>query len=276
MHLFKREYEEALEYSRQLLPAPDPDTRSLGRLFEVAVPLYQGKLDEALQAANKAIAADQADGYHGKVGFLKEYYIVNILYEKGDVQGAIGRAEKVAAEYSKAIPEEPWTGETLLLWVLTKSGDTGRASAILDTWKKGMGKISKTVDPSYWFWRGMIEMTKGNYDGAIEEFNKGVGSDESFYPRFGMAAIYLKAGRTVESVNEFERLLRAYTEDRALYPLDGVRAYYLLGLAREELGRTDEAIESYEEFLRFWGDGDPALAEIADAKERLAKLRQPG
>jgi len=71
-------------------------------------------------------------------------------------------------------------------------------------------------------------------------------------------------------------LLRAYTEERALYPLDGVRAYYFLGVAREELGRTEEAIESYEEFLRFWRDGDPALVEIADAKERLAKLRQPG
>jgi tetratricopeptide (TPR) repeat protein len=207
---------------------------------------------------------------------LKENYTVTILYEKGDVKGALGRAEKVAAEYRKASPEEPWTGETLLLWVLTRTGDTERASAILDTWKKDMVRVAKTVDPSYWFWRGLIEMTKGNYDGAIEEFNKGAGNDESFYPRYGMAAIYLKAGRAVESVNEFERLLRAYTEDRALYPLDGVRAYYLLGLAREELGRTDEAIESYEEFLRFWGDGDPALAEIADAKERLAKLRQPG
>ena len=276
MHLFKREYEEALKYSRQLLQAPDPDTRSLGRVFEIAVPLYQGKLDEAMERAQEAVAADRADGYGGRLGFLKEYYIVNILYEKGDVKGAMGRAERVAAEFRKANPDEPWTGETLLMWVLTRSGGTERASAILDTWKKEMGKITKTVDPSYWFWRGMIEMTKGNYDAAIEEFNKGAGAEDSFYPRYGMAAIYLKAGRAVESVNEFERLLRAYTEERALYPLDGVRAYYFLGVAREELGRTEEAIESYEEFLAFWRDGDPALVEIADAKERLAKLRQPG
>jgi len=79
------------------------------------------------------------------------------------------------------------------------------------------------VDPSYWFWRGLIEMTKG-----ITTGHRGIrqrrGNDESFYPRYGMAVIYLKAGRAVESVNEFERLLRAYTEDRALYPIDAVKA----------------------------------------------------
>jgi tetratricopeptide (TPR) repeat protein len=276
MRLFGRQYGEALKLSRQLLQAPDADTRSMGRTAEVLVPLYQGKLGEAVKTAQKAAEGDQAEGYQGKLRFLKEYYTVLALYEMGDVDAALKAAEKISAAFRAANTEEPWTGNAPLLQILIRSGDTARASAILDSVKKEMERVHKSVDPGFWFWKGAIDLAKGDYDAALESFNKGDGGDESFFPRYGTGMAYLKAGRAVEAANEFERLLRVYTEERALYPLDAIRAYYYLGLAREDLGRTDEAIEAYEEFLGFWRDGDSKIAEITDAKTRLARLRQPG
>jgi tetratricopeptide (TPR) repeat protein/predicted Ser/Thr protein kinase len=276
MYLFNREYDEALNSSRTLLRASDPNQRSLGRVTEILVPLYRGKLDDAVRAARENIAADDADGYTGRARFLKEYYLVLALYAKGEKDAAIQTAEKISAAYRAANPDDPWVGDSPLLQVLTRSGEADRVSDMLVTIKKEMERSRKRVDPSYWFWRGALEMSRGKYDLAVEEFSKGEGSDEYFYPRYGIGVSYLRGGRAVEAANEFERLLRAYTEERALYPLDGIKVHYYLGLAREELGRTKEAIESYEEFLRFWRDGDPAIAEIADAKTRLARLRQPG
>jgi tetratricopeptide (TPR) repeat protein/predicted Ser/Thr protein kinase len=276
MRLFSREYEDARTLSSQLLSSPDANTRSMGRTAEVLAPLYQGKLEEAAKAARKGVEEDQADGYQGSARFLKEYYTVLVLYEMGQVDAAVQTAEKISAAFRAANAEEPWTGDAPLLQILIRSGDTARASAILDSVKRDMERVNKSVDRGYWFWKGAIALAKGEYDAAIESFNKGDGGDDSFFPRYGTGMAYLKAGRAVEAANEFERLLRAYTEERALYPLDSIRAYYYLGLAREELGRTDEAIEAYEEFLGFWRDGDSRIAEIADAKTRLARLRQPG
>jgi len=47
----------------------------------------------------------RSDGWIPRqIEFLEEYYIVTILYEKGDVKGALGRAEKVGAAFRKAKP----------------------------------------------------------------------------------------------------------------------------------------------------------------------------
>ncbi len=276
MRLFSRQYEDALRLSRQLLQAPEAEYRSMGRTVEVLIPLYQGKLGEAVKAARAGVEGDQADGYQGKLRFLKEYFTVLALYEMGEVNAAMQAAEKISAAFRAVSPDEPWTGDAPLLQILIRSGDTARANAILENVKREMERAHKSVDPGYWFWKGAIDLAKGDFDASLESFNKGDGGDESFFPRYGTGMAYLHAGRAVEAANEFERLLRAYTEERAMYPLDSIRAYYYLGLAREDLGRTDEAIEAYEEFLGFWRDGDPKIAEVADAKTRLARLRQPG
>jgi non-specific serine/threonine protein kinase len=276
MRLFGREYEEALKLSRQLVQSADAESRSMGRTVQVLVPLYQGKLGEALEAVREAAEGDQADGYQGKARFLKDYYTVLALYEKGDAESALKAAEGISTAFRAVAGDEPWTGDSPLLQILIRSGDTARASAVLENIKREMEGVRKSVDPGYWFWKGAIDMARGDFDAAFESFDKGEGGDESFFPRYGTGMAYLKAGRAIEAANEFERLLRAYTEERALYPIDAIRVHYFLGLAREELGRTDEAIEAYETFLGFWRDGDPRLEEIADAKARLARLRQPG
>ena len=38
-------------------------------------------------------------------------------------------------------------------------------------------------------------------------------------------------------------------------------------------GNRAKAIEHYEKFLDLWKDADPGIAEVEDARERLAGLR---
>ena len=49
---------------------------------------------------------------------------------------------------------------------------------------------------------------------------------------------------------------------------------YIFGKIYEEQGDTTKAIDQYEKFLSLWKDADPCIAEVEDAKKRLAGLRE--
>jgi hypothetical protein len=47
----------------------------------------------------------------------------------------------------------------------------------------------------------------------------------------------------------------------------------MLGKIHKELGDTAKAIDQYQKFLSLWRDADPGIAEVDDARKRLAGLR---
>ncbi len=47
----------------------------------------------------------------------------------------------------------------------------------------------------------------------------------------------------------------------------------MLGKIFEKQGDTAKAIEHYEKFLSLWKDADPGIAEVEDARKRVAGLR---
>jgi hypothetical protein len=51
-----------------------------------------------------------------------------------------------------------------------------------------------------------------------------------------------------------------------------VKAGYI-GKIYEQQGDTAKTIEHYEKFLDLWKDADPGIADVEDARERLAGVK---
>jgi tetratricopeptide (TPR) repeat protein len=168
---------------------------------------------------------------------------------------------------------DPVNNRDYYAYLLAMSGKIAEAEEVARALKKDIEQKNPTLMYSYWWTLGDIEQAKGDIKTAIDYFEKADkdAPTPSFYRRYTLAKIYLQTGRLDEAVAELEKALSRYDGNRL--GIEAVKAYYLLGLAYEKSGWNKKAIAQYEEFLDIWKNADPGIPEVADAKERLRKLK---
>jgi tetratricopeptide (TPR) repeat protein len=138
----------------------------------------------------------------------------------------------------------------------------------------------------YHYLIGKIELGKENLNTAIDNFKNSltlIPSQYSEYPKFtqndhalfmdSLALAYFKAGELEKAREEYERI-QSLNIGRIIYGDIFANSFYMLGKIYEQQGDTAKAIEHYEKFLDLWKDADPGIAELEDAKKRLAGLKE--
>jgi tetratricopeptide (TPR) repeat protein len=83
---------------------------------------------------------------------------------------------------------------------------------------------------------------------------------------------YVQKGDLDNAISAYERLIVFNPEKEDRFLINPVYHYRLAKLY-EQKGWTGKAIDSYEKFLDQWKEADPGMAEVEDAKKRLAGLR---
>ncbi len=275
MYLFKREYAKAESCYKELSSSSEKGTRSQGRTYLALIPLYQGKLEEALKVLNDGIAADRMEQAERQDNVDKHFLKARIYQEKKNLEMALKEAEICTEISKKAYPEGPVNMRDFYAYILAESGKIAKAEEVVRALKKDIEEKNPALMYSYWLALGTIEQAKGNLKTAVTYKEKAAEEAPSplFHVRFFLAKAYLESGRLGEAVSELEKVLSRYDGIRAYFPIWAVKAHYLLGLAYEKSGWNKKAIEKYEEFLEIRKDADPGIAEVEDAKERLKRLR---
>jgi len=131
---------------------------------------------------------------------------------------------------------------------------------------------------------GLIELEMDNFSRAIDLFKKAI---SLLIPGFNVHAIpgrnvhalfidplalaYYKSGNLEKAREEYEKII-SLTTGRLEHGDIYAKSFYMLGKIYEQQGNTAKAIDHYEKFLDLWKDADPGIAEVENAKERLAGL----
>jgi tetratricopeptide (TPR) repeat protein/predicted Ser/Thr protein kinase len=274
MYPFKRDYARAESCFEELSSSNNKLFRSLGRLLLAFIPLYQGRFEDALKVLDDGIAADRMEQAEMEDNAYKHFIKAGIYEERKKWGLALNESQICIQILKKVTPNDPVNHRDYYAYLLAMSGKIAEAEEVARALKKDIEQKNPTLMYSYWWTLGDIDQAKGDIKTAIDYFEKADkdAPTPSFYRRYTLAKIYLQTGRLDEAVAELEKALSRYDGNRL--GIEAVKAYYLLGLAYEKSGWNKKAIEQYEEFLDIWKNADPGIPEVADAKERLKKLKK--
>jgi tetratricopeptide (TPR) repeat protein len=275
MYIFKREYAKAESCYQTLSSCGEKGIRSEGRTYLAYIPLYQGRLEEALKVLDHGIAADRMEQDEGEHTAFKYLLKATIYAEEKKLDLVLQEAEVWPAIFKKVYPHNSVVWRDVYACILAESGEIAEAEKVARVLKKDIEEEDPSVIYSYWRVVGVIELAKGNTESAITYLEKAAKESlfQVFWVRFQLAKAYMESGNLGEAVAELEKALSRYYNIRANFPIWSVKAYYLLGLAYEKSGWNKKPIEKYEEFLDIWKNADPGIPEVEDAKERLRKLQ---
>jgi tetratricopeptide (TPR) repeat protein len=277
LHLHKGEVETARRQFQEILGKSNATARGRARLCMAMIPLYKGKLEEAQEVLSHGIGSDEMEGYEG-AAYLDKLHFSSLVYaRRGDYDRANTTFNKLLDAHRRVNPENllDWQYDHAYLLSMQK-----RFSEAEEISREMRASVVDTTNLElmyrYWLARGLIELERGDFDSACHYLQEAQKTVKWFFVRYPMALAYLKAGRLSDAVREFERILERYerlTLYRMFDPVWAVTAHYYLGVAYEESGWNNKAIEQYGEFLDTWKDADPGIPEVEDAKGRLTKLK---
>jgi len=164
-----------------------------------------------------------------------------------------------------------------LVFLEMKSMDETQRAAddLKEMIEKGMNKKHMRL---YYHLTGRRELERGNFSEAIKYFKEAL-SLLSYGPLTkradfidSLALAYYKSGDLEKARAEYERIT-SLTTGREGWGDIYAKSFYMLGKIYEQQGQKSKAIEHYKKFLSLWKDADPGIAEVDDAKKRLAGLK---
>lgn len=92
------------------------------------------------------------------------------------------------------------------------------------------------------FEKGVDYINQGDYEQAIEEFNRVISIDSEYVDAYcGIGIVYLNQ-------KNYKKAIEAFEKATALDPDEPI-AYYLLGRAYEEIMNYEQAISAWNKFL---------------------------
>lgn len=273
IYTFLKEYDKAEKYINSLAESDEIIYRTMGKLGEANLLLFQGKFEDAIEALDNLVQNEnknqtEEDSLIVAYAYLLKSIIYSELYE---YDSAIQDFYHYVDLYKKVYPEQVPHRQFHLVRLLIIDEQIEKAEQVADNLRIELSESSEQLY-DYWHSLGMLALDMDDTDFAIENFIKASASG-SFYPRYILGIVYLEFGQYEEAIATFSAIKNNYATWRNFGAIQTVKLHYYLGRAYEESRWHARAIAEYSEFINLWRNADRDIEEIEDAKERLTKLK---
>jgi tetratricopeptide (TPR) repeat protein/transcriptional regulator with XRE-family HTH domain len=270
MYLFKGDYDQAEKYYRELGRVDDPGARYRSKLYVSCVRLYQGRFDEALDMLNHCIEEERHDPC--ALGYLPDVSLRSLLLlEKGETGRALDDFRRALDESGQDSDPDSYDRPITTIQLLS-AVDMDQARQALDRILIKSKTCSKVHQYKYWFCKGWLEMVEEHPEAAVASFSRAEELVDRVCIHYQLALACLQANHLKRAIEEFEKVLGNYTDDRVQYALWSVKAHYYLSQAYLQAGRAGDADRQLRIFLEHWRQADWDCRELAEARRQAAKI----
>jgi tetratricopeptide (TPR) repeat protein len=295
IYALKEDYAEALKWVDKFIAvSTSPGLKRAGHLLKGFYRYWLGSLQKSLVDLQRSadLAETVGDDYRRLyVDFLKGW----IYYDRGEVELSRKYHKSWLDVFIESYPEDSQYYKVLYNLahglIDLKQGRIKPAKTKLAEMKSVDSKLrpypKELVTFYYNILHAQVLLAEGSSEKAIAVFERTslvrspdlqhyewvISHNVTFLNRDILAQAYQQKGETDKAISEYERLLSfdPKSKDRQLiHP----RFHYRLAKLYEEKDWKGKAIEHYEKFLDLWKDADPGIAEVEDARKRLAGLKE--
>jgi len=294
IYALKENYPEAMRWNDQFITmAPSPGVSATGHFWKGFYHYWLGSLEQSLSDLRRTTELAEAvenEWWKAYVEWMKGW----IYYDRGELE----LSQRCFKSWFDFIIEyDP----TYILWHKAnysfylgladlKQGRIDSARSRLAEMKSLLPKINPPFKDRITFYYDLLYtevlIEEDSFDKAISVCEKasplgmpgvtGTVINFVYYnlPLFKdvMARAYQKKGELDKAIVEYERLI-TFDPNRKERWLIHPMYHYRVAKLYEEKGWEGKAIEQYEIFLALWKDADPGIAEVEDARKRLAGLK---
>lgn len=276
MYLFDQRYTEAdscfIAYTQS---GDSAYRRANGRLYRACIPVFQGDFDEALGLLDESLVADSLEDRADLTyqSAAQKHFLKALIYREQ------GKSDQVLVETRRSMevvrsihPGDTWSYQYMYAQFLAENGQFERAMTAAKELKQYLVKIGQKNMPDYWYAMGCTKLSRGDATGAVTDLAIARETNARVYTMYMTGRAYMEAGRVESAVAEFQKILGAFSVDRANWGIWSIKSHYYLGKAYEESRWYDRAAEQYRAFLDHW-DGSKAAPDLQDdARQRLTAL----
>jgi serine/threonine protein kinase/Tfp pilus assembly protein PilF len=238
--------------------------RSLALLY-----MYQGQYSLAIRHLQESILLNRTLNYW--LSEIRDHLYLAVAYREKGKMDDFYQEFRQAQELCAKNQVEPW-------WLLligkihARSGRIKQANDLLQQISGRMIEGNRGDQAAFNILKGEIALANANYDEAVGLFNMAYQLRDDNYPLESLAYGYLKKGDLDQAIAKHELLISK--KDLGWEAQEyWVKAHYQLAKIYEAKADRERAVQFYERFLEIWKDADPGLAEVADARKRLAALK---